>query len=71
VLIDAYNDPNVSDEEFAILSTGVDKRFYKFMLDRYNDPLEDSPVTIYRRNHGLSSAVENIKRMIMEYSETK
>jgi len=70
-LIDAYNDPNVSDSEFAMLTGGVDKRYYKFMLDRYNDPFEDSPITIYRRSHGLSSVVEEIKRTILEYSETK
>ncbi len=39
VIIDAYNDPNVSDSEFAMLTDGMDKRLYKFMLDRYNDPL--------------------------------
>jgi hypothetical protein len=71
VLIDAYNDPNVSDSEFTILTNGVDKRYYKFMLDRYNDPFKDSPIAIYRRSHGLSSLIADIERTIMEYSETK
>lgn len=71
VIIDAYNDPNVSDSEFAMLTGGIGKRYYKFMLDRYNDPFEDSPITIYRRNHGLSSVIDDFKRTILEYSETK
>ena len=70
-LIDAYNDPDISDGEFAIMSSGVDKRYYKFMLDRYNDPMEDSPITMYRRSHGLNNVVEQTAKQVLEYLETK